>query len=144
MDIIAQGNAALTNFRAADGAAGNENLKMYYYGYSLGALQMISGLSLEFTRGPIVELFERAILLAPCTVLGPDQEPVENITPTTNPSLGFFKALGVHSIPSDDWENDKTKLCNASGNDETLCNMLNSLSADYPGRMPAKLSDHIE
>ena len=89
-DVYAQVGAMYTN-------AGQK--KGYYFGSSLGGAQMTLALINDESR--LVDKLNRAIILAPCTVLGANTEPLLN--DYNLEKNGALVDLGVHSLPTADW-----------------------------------------
>ena len=113
---------------------------------------MLVGLAEQQRVGPIdgvryiKDLYERAILLAPCTVNGLPGEPSLDADSMATVG-GMFELLGperrFHSIPTDNWVDDVNDICTMFGDEHPLCQGLRAIPADTSGRMGSKLADHM-
>lgn len=81
----------------------------------------------------ILDNFQHAIYLAPCTLVGD----------AATSTVGTFSGLGINSIPSEDWETDVGNFCNLVGVDSDSCAWMSSIDADFSGRIGSKLGDHL-
>ena len=113
--MIAQGNAIMNNYERIGGRAE----KGVYIGYSLGTIQFFVGLAefegVDFGEGTknIKDLYEKAILMAPCTILGPYMtEPFlteESMAGIFNP--WYMTGEKWYSVPTDNWDEDLAAFC---------------------------------
>lgn len=86
-DVIANGQAIKENFTGTE--------KPVYVGYSQGTVQLLIGLTL--VESEITDLYQRAVLLAPCTIFGTDAD--EDRSPETVGTIGTGRSRGIYSVP---------------------------------------------
>lgn len=98
---------------------------------------MMGALSLaavgDSSMASITDNFQHAILMAPCTLIGTAETSI----------VGLYTSQGIDSIPSNNWEVDVATYCQALGEDTVGCAFMQSIDADYSGRLGTKLLDHI-
>ena len=81
----------------------------------------------------------KAILMAPCTVLGSNE--TVRLDEASMQKVGRFTDIGIYSFPTSDWENDLVKICNTF--DESICTKMTNTNANAWARKSVRNGDHV-
>ena len=72
---------------------------------------MTVALTLDEDR--LLEKLNRVVQFAPCTVSGDSSE--RDLSEESMSQIGMLKELGIYSLPTDDWDNDRQRICDTYG-----------------------------